>query len=104
MPSVLLWTQKRMRLKVSIMSGRRKKSASVVGKADTDLFSEVYGVNESNPFEHGIVLHLPKSVDDVIGEQQAQVATGQRTSGSDAIPAPAGYAGNENVRYWMTRC
>ena len=44
--------------------------ASVVGKADTDLFSEVYGVNESNPFEHGIVLHLPKSVDDVIGEQR----------------------------------
>jgi uncharacterized protein len=44
--------------------------ASVLGKVDADFFSEVYGVNESNPFEHGIVLHLPKSVDDAISEQQ----------------------------------
>ncbi|MDG1894165.1 MAG: thioredoxin domain-containing protein [Fuerstiella sp.] len=45
---------------------------SVLGKADAALFSEVYGVNESNPFEHGIVLHLPKSVDDAISEQQVE--------------------------------
>ncbi|MDG2129282.1 MAG: thioredoxin domain-containing protein [Fuerstiella sp.] len=43
---------------------------SVLGEADAGFFSAVYGVNESNPFEHGIVLHLPKSVGDTISERQ----------------------------------
>ncbi|MEO2012958.1 MAG: DUF255 domain-containing protein [Fuerstiella sp.] len=45
---------------------------AVLGEADAAVFSEVYGVKEPNPFEHGIVLHLPKSVDDVINERQLQ--------------------------------
>ncbi|MEO2024899.1 MAG: thioredoxin domain-containing protein [Fuerstiella sp.] len=43
---------------------------AVLGEGDTNVFSAVYGVNEPNPFKHGIVLHLPKSVDDAINEQQ----------------------------------
>ncbi|MCP4787577.1 MAG: thioredoxin domain-containing protein [Fuerstiella sp.] len=45
---------------------------SVLGEAGADVFSEVYGVKEPNPFEHGIVLHLPKSVDDAINERQLE--------------------------------
>ena len=45
---------------------------SVLGAAGADVFSAVYGVTEPNPFEHGIVLHLPKSVDDAISERQLE--------------------------------
>ncbi len=32
-----------------------------LGEADAIAFAEVFGMNEPNPFEHGFVLHLPRS-------------------------------------------
>ncbi|MGE0377058.1 MAG: DUF255 domain-containing protein [Planctomycetaceae bacterium] len=38
----------------------REEILLVLGDADATLFSDVYGVNEPERFEHGYVLHLPK--------------------------------------------
>ena len=34
----------------------------VLGADDAKLFSKIYGLNQPNPFEHGFVLHLPKTI------------------------------------------
>lgn len=36
---------------------------AVLGTSDAKLFSKVYGLEQPNPFEHGFVLHLPKSLE-----------------------------------------
>ena len=46
----------------------RKTIDAVLGEADAKLFSRVYGLEASNPFEHGFVLHLPTPVSAVAKE------------------------------------
>lgn len=39
-----------------------------LGKSAATVFGKVYGLEEANPFEHGYVLHLPRSVSQVAEE------------------------------------
>ncbi len=42
--------------------------ASVLGEEDAALFAEVYGVSEPEVFEHGRILHLPRTLDESAGK------------------------------------
>ncbi|MCA9076672.1 MAG: DUF255 domain-containing protein [Planctomycetaceae bacterium] len=42
----------------------KEELATALGAEDAALFDEVYGFNEPSEFEHGHVLHLPKSIAD----------------------------------------
>ncbi|MEZ6051041.1 MAG: DUF255 domain-containing protein [Planctomycetaceae bacterium] len=48
--------------------------ATVLSEEDTELFKEVYGIDEPSSFEHGHVLHLPRSLAEVAAERQVSEA------------------------------
>ncbi|GAB4135842.1 MAG: hypothetical protein Tsb009_02600 [Planctomycetaceae bacterium] len=45
----------------------------ILGKADAKLFKQVYGFEEPQVFEHGYVLHLPKSLAEVAKESKTSL-------------------------------
>ena len=46
----------------------REEIEATLGKEDAEIFSLVYGLKQPNPFEHGFVLHLPKTLQAVASE------------------------------------
>lgn len=42
----------------------KEQISKILGDEDAKVLNEVYGVNTPNPFEHGYVLHLPKSLNE----------------------------------------
>lgn len=42
----------------------KKELNQILGEDEGRIFSEVYGINAPNPFEHGYVLHLPAKLSD----------------------------------------
>ena len=47
----------------------------LLGEDDAKIFMQVYGMQEPNPFEHGYVLHLPRSLSEVAAELKTDQAT-----------------------------
>jgi uncharacterized protein YyaL (SSP411 family) len=48
--------------------------AKTLGRDESELFRNVYGMENPQRFEHGYVLHLPKSLDEVAGELKLSTA------------------------------